>query len=174
MRSKSLEWAFRAVDFLSAALAFIGAMGALALVAVTVVAVFFRYVIGDPIFGIGDLSTMLLVVVVAGSIIYGAKIGAHVQVDVLNMVGGRKVTRYCDVVVRFLSALIAFLLAIALWDEIQCGEDCGYFTPNLEIGHTPFHAVLMVSMAGYGCLQVLELIEGLIHFRADVDPNERT
>ena len=174
MRSKPLDWAFKAVDLLSATLAGIGSLGALALVVVTVVAVFFRYVIGDPIFGIGDISTMLLVVVVAGSIIYGAKIGAHVQVDVLNMVGGRRVTRYCDVVIRLLSAIIAFLLAIALWDEIQCGEDCGYFTPNLEIGHTPFHAILMISMAGYAVLQILELIEGLRHFGADEDPNERS
>ncbi len=174
MRNKPLTQAFRAVDVLSTALAAIGAAGALALVAVTVVAVFFRYIIGDPIYGIGDLSTMLLSVIVAGSIIYGAKIGAHVQVDVLNMVGGRKVTRYCDVVVRLLSAAIAFLLAIALWEEMQCGEDCGYFTPNLEIVHAPFHGLLMVSMAGYGLLQILELIEGLIHFRANEDPNERS
>jgi len=174
MRNKILDNASKAVDLLSNALAVVGSLGAAALVAVTVTAVVYRYILNDPIFGIGDISTMLLSVVVAGSIIYGAKIGAHVQVDILNMVGGRKLTRYCDIVVRILSAGIAFALAVALWDEIECGEDCGYFTPNLEIGHTPFHALLMVSMAGYGALQVLEMIEGLFHFRADEDPNERS
>jgi len=174
MRKKSIETGFVAVDFFSNALAIVGAMAAVGLVVVTVVAVVFRYVFGNPIFGIGDISTMLLSVVVAGSIIYGAKIGAHIQVDVLNMVGGRKVTRYCDVVVRLLSAVISFLLAAALWEEIACGEDCGYFTPNLEIPFSPFHLILLLAMAGYGVLQFLELIEGLMHFRAGEDPNERS
>ena len=71
-----LKLAFRAVDFLSTALTISGGIAAAGLVIVTVVAVFSRYILGDPIFGIDDVSTMLLSAVVSGSILYGAKVGA--------------------------------------------------------------------------------------------------
>ena len=167
-----LKLAFRAVDFLSTALTISGGIAAAGLVIVTIVAVFSRYILGDPIFGIDDVSTMLLSAVVSGSILYGAKVGAHVQVDILSMVAGRKVTRYCDVIVRVLSAGIAILLAFAFWEEIQCGRDCGYFTPNLEIPHEPFYWLMAISLLGYGLLQILDLIEGIIHFRSPRDPKE--
>ena len=154
------------------ALAVLGGMAAVALVVVTVIAVFYRYILGDPIFGIDDVSTMLLSATVAGAILYGAKIGAHVQVDILNLVGGRKFTRYTDVIIRVLSAGISFLLAFSLWQEVQCGYDCGYFTPNLEISHEPFYWFLIVAVSGFALLQVLELIEGLIHFKSSRDPRE--
>lgn len=169
---QNLKLAFRAVDWVSTALTIVGAIAAAALVVVTVVAVFARYLIGNPIFGIDDLSTMLLSAVVSGSILYGAKIGAHVQVDILGMFGGRKITRIFDVIVRILSAGIALLLAFALWEEVQCGRDCGYFTPNLEIPHEPFLWLMAAAMVGYAVLQILDLIEGLIHFRSKRDPKE--
>ena len=174
MNSKPVDWAMRAVDFVSAALALVGSISVIALVLVTVVAVVFRYVIGDPIFGIDEVSTMVLPMAVAGSIIYGARIGAHVHVDVLSMVAGRRVTRYTDALVQVLSATIAFLLAVSLWDEAACGRDCGYFTPNLAIQHVPFLLLLAVAMAGYGCLLVLEAIKSLFFFNPDGETGEKS
>ena len=170
--NNALKTAFKALDHLSNALIIVGGLASALLVVVTVVAVFSRYVLGDPIFGIDDVSKMLLSAVVAGSILYGAKIGAHVQVDIISMAVGRKVTRIFDVIIRLFSAGVALLVAVALWDEIQCGHDCGYFTPNLEISHAPFHWLLAISMVGYALLQLLDLVEGLGHFRDQRDVKE--
>ena len=112
---------------------------------------------------------MALSVAAAGSIAYGARRGAHV--DVLQMVAGRRVTRYTDVMVRLLGFVIVAVLSWALWEEGACGFDCGNFTDNLEIIHTPFYRILSVSMALYAAILVLELVAGIAHFDAPVDPN---
>ena len=54
------------------------------------------------------------------------------------------------------------------------GTRCGHFTPNLVIPHLPFYMALAVAMAVYAAVLVLELIIGLVHFRADRDPNEQS
>lgn len=165
---RGLHW----IDRVSGVLAVAGGAATVFLVVLTVVAVFFRYVLNNPIFGVDDLSQVALSVVVAGSIAYGARAGAHVHVDILGMVGGRKVTRYTDVFVRAVGALIVGLAAYGLIDQGLCGMRCGNFTPNLTIPHFPFYMLLAGSMAVYSVILAFELVFGLIHFRADEDPNE--
>ncbi len=160
------------LDRISAVLAVTGAVAIVLLVVLTVVAVVFRYLLDDPIFGIDDLSQMGLSLAVAGSIAYGGRAGAHVHVDVLNMVGGRKVTRYTDILARAIGAFIVGLTAYALVKQGLCGTRCGHFTPNLVIPHLPFYMVLAAAMAIYAAVLALELVIGVIHLRADRDPNE--
>lgn len=168
------ERVLRWIDRISILLAAVGGLATVALVGVTVVAVVYRYVLNDPIFGVNDVSTMLLTVCVAGSICYGSRIGANVHVDVLGMVGGRRVTRYTDIVVRLLGAFIVGLTAYALYKQSLCGAMCGYFTPNLAISHQPFYWLLVAGMATYAAVLVLELIIGVIRIRDPHDPNEHS
>jgi TRAP-type C4-dicarboxylate transport system permease small subunit len=165
---RGLHW----IDRVSGVLAVAGGVTTVFLVVLTVVAVFFRYVLNNPIFGVDDLSQVALSVVVAGSIAYGARAGAHVHVDILGRVGGRTVTRYTDVFVRAVGALVVGLTAYGLVDQGLCGMRCGNFTPNLTIPHFPFYMLLAASMAVYSVILAFELVLGLIHFRADEDPNE--
>lgn len=162
----------RLVDYLALALAAVGGVAVVALVSFITVAVFFRYVVNDPIFGAEDVASMLLSAAVAGSIAYGARSGAHVFVDMLGMVGGRKVTRYTDIVVRLGEIGVAALLAYALVEQGLCGRTCGYFTPNIEIPELPFYLLLGAGVGVYALVLVFELIIGLTHFRAERDPNE--
>lgn len=168
LAERSLSW----IDRVSGVLAVIGGATVVFLVALTVYAVFFRYILNDPIFGIDDISQLSLSVVVAGSIAYGGRAGAHVHVDILSMVGGRRITRYTDPVVRGVGAVIVGLMAYGLVKKGLCGIPCGYFTPNLAIPHLPFQILLAAAMATYAVVLVLELVVGLIHFRAAEDPNE--
>lgn len=170
--SSRAEAGLAVLDRVARVLAVTGAAAIVLLVVLTVVAVVFRYLLDDPIFGIDDLSQMGLSLAVAGSIAYGGRVGAHVHVDVLNMVGGRKVTRYTDILVRAIGAFIVGLTAYALVKQGLCGTRCGHFTPNLVIPHLPFYMVLAASMAVYAAVLVLELLIGVIHLRADRDPNE--
>ena len=165
---RGLSW----LDRISSVLAVVGGAMTVALVVLTVIAVFFRYILNNPIFGVDDLSQVALSVVVAGSMAYGARAGAHVHVDILGMVGGRKVTRYTDVFVRAVGAGIVGLTAYGLVDQGLCGMRCGNFTPNLTIPHLPFYMLLSAAMAAYAVILAAELIVGLIHFRDAEDPNE--
>ena len=84
--------ALAAIDRAVRWIAYIGSLTMVILVCVTGVAVFFRYVVNDPIFGVYDVSEMILLVTVACSIAYGGRRGAHVAVDILGMLGGRRIT----------------------------------------------------------------------------------
>ncbi len=152
-------------------LAVLGSLGLIALVGVTGTAVFARYVLNDPIFGIDDVSSMLLTVVAAAALIYGARHQAHVSVNVLTMFAGRRVTRVTDAVMRLLGVAVVGLAAFALFWKGRCGFECGAFTPNIEIPHPPFYYLMGVVMALYTLQLLLHLIVGLAHF-GTADPNE--
>ena len=162
----------RAHGFVTGLMALTGAMAVVFLTAVTVVAVFWRYILNDPIFGIEDLSAMGLTVAVAGAIAYGATRGAHVSVNVLNYFAGRRATRFTDALVRLLGAGVIAFTSYALAIKGSCGFECGAFTANLFITHQPFYFLLSAAMAAYALLLFLQFVRGLLHFADAADPNE--
>ena len=131
-----------------------------------------RYILNDPLFGITDISRMSLAVIVMGALAYGGRRGGFVHVDILAAVGGRRVTCYTDIVVRVASIAILALTTYSLREEARCGFECGEFTDNLGIVHTPFYWMLTVAMATYVLMLACELAIGLMHFHAPRDPFE--
>lgn len=148
-----------------------GGVAIVALMATTVVAVFARRVMNDPIFGIEDVSAMALTVVVAAAVAYGAHHHAHVSVNVIKMVAGRRMTRVTDLVVRVLGLAVIGIAAYAMFAKGGCGLPCGQITNNLSIVHTPFYYFLGVALASYAALLAVHLLIGLVHWN-DEDPNE--
>lgn len=155
-------------------LARIGSVTMVALVVLTGIGVFFRYIVNDPINGLGDILSLTLSVTVACSLAYGGRVGAHVAVDVLGMVGGRKVTRWTDALVRILGIFIVCVAVYALIRNGLCGILCGYLTSSLAIPHEPFYYFLAFGLSAYGVVLLAELIAGLRHFSRDVDPSEKS
>ncbi len=161
----------RGLGIIAGLMAVVGGAAAIGLVAITIVSVFWRYVLRDPIFGIEDLSTMALTVFVAGAIAYGALHRAHVTVNILAGLVGRKVTRLTDVAVRVLGAGISGFAAYGLFTKGACGLPCGAITANMGIVHTPFYYVLGTAFTFYTVLLVYQLIVGLMTW-GGTDPNE--
>ena len=155
-------------------LARIGSVTMVALVVMTGIGVFFRYIVNDPINGLGDILSLTLSVTVACSLAYGGRVGAHVAVDVLSMVGGRKVTRWTDLVVRILGIFIVVVAVYALIKNGLCGLLCGFLTSSLAIPHEPFYYFLAFGLSAYGVVLVMELIAGVVNFSRDVDPSEKS
>ena len=145
-------------------------MGIAALLVVTVIAVVWRYLLKDPIFGIGDLSVLLLSIVAAGAVASGTGTGAHVSVNVIKRVVGRRVTRWTDAFMRLLAASICALAAYALIDR-ACGIEKACITENLSVEHKPFYYILSVAMVVMALTYALQFIIGLLHW-SDIDPNE--
>lgn len=158
------------LERLSIGVAIIGATGIVALMLITVVAVFWRYVVKDPIFGISDLSVLALSVVAAASVCFGANHNAHVSVNVISYFFGRKVTRITDIIMRLFALATLSVAGFALIDK-ACGFEKACITDNLSIEHRPFFYVLAVSMLLYAASIFWQLLVGLKHFY-DTDPNE--
>lgn len=161
----------RQLGRLAGLFAAVGGLAIFVLMGITVVGVFARYVLHDPIFGIGDLSMMTLTVVVAASVAYGAHNQAHVSVNVITWFAGRTVTRLTDLVARLLGLLIVAYASYGLFTKGSCGLPCGQITNNLSIVHTPFYYVLGLAMASYAALLAVHLLVGIVHWNGD-DPNE--
>lgn len=165
-----LDWLDKLLAQLSRVTAFIGALGIIALMLITVVAVFWRYIVNDPIFGISDISVLTLSVVAAASVFYGARHNAHVSVNVIKYFFGRKATRITDIVMRVLALFILGLASYALFVK-ACGFDEACITDNLSIEHLPFFYALSAAMLLTALYTLWQLLVGIKHFH-DEDPNE--
>lgn len=169
--TEALAWADRQLGRFASGLAVAGGVALVALMLITVIAVFWRYALNDPIFGIEDVSTMTLTVVVAASVAYGAHHRAHVSVNVISMIFGRKVRRYTDLGARILGLGIVGTASYALFIKGGCGLPCGAITNNLTIVHTPFYYILSMAMGSYAALLGVQALTGLAHW-SGTDPNE--
>lgn len=150
-----------------------GGLALLVLAVVTGVSVFYRYVLRAPIFGIEDITTMTLTVIVAAAIAWAAVHKGHVSVNIITMSLGRSVTRFTDAVGRLLSCAMLAFASYALFVKGSCGMPCGAMTSNLSIIHTPFYYVLGVAMGFYALLLLTQVLIGLAHWQG-ADPNEAT
>lgn len=144
------------------ALAVVGALALLVLVGITCTAVYSRYQLNSPIFGIEDLSTMTLSLVVAASIAYGARHQSHVSVDIIQSIAPIWLLKITDILVSLLGAVVLVIGAFALIKKGSCGFDCGAFTPNLEILHQPFYYILAFALVLYAMQLVLQLVASFL------------
>ena len=156
---------------LAGGFAVLGGIALVVLLGITVAEVFWRYVLNDSLLWAEDVSTISLAVVVAAAIIYGAREGSHVSVNLVARLAGRRVTRYTDAVARLLSVAVTATAAYALFVHGSCGASCGAATPSVSISHMPFYYALGASLAAYTVLLASQLLLGLATWNAE-DPNE--
>ncbi len=168
--NQALNWCDKQLGRMAGLLAFLASLAVAGLMVITVVAVIWRYLLNDPIFGIEDLSIVTLTLVAAGAVALGARQGAHVSVNVIRYFAGRSITRVTDLVMRVLAIGITGLATYALITK-ACGLERGCITENLSIEHTPFYYVLAAAFAVITLTYLLHLLIGLKTWRGD-DPNE--
>ncbi|MCR9135220.1 MAG: TRAP transporter small permease subunit [Alphaproteobacteria bacterium] len=150
--------------------AFVGGAGIVVLMLITLVGVFWRYALNNPIFGIGDLSVMTLTIVAACAVAFGATKQAHVSVNIITIFFGRNVTRFTDAAMRLAAIFITGLAAYALFSK-ACGFEKACITENLSLEHRNFYRFLGLGMAFYMIVFATHLVIGLRCFNS-VDPNE--
>ncbi|MGR3502475.1 TRAP transporter small permease [Pseudaestuariivita sp.] len=164
-----LRAADRGLRLIAGTLAALGALGIVALMGITLVAVIWRYWFRDPISGTGDMSQMTLIIVAGAAVAYGARHGAHVSVDLIAPLG-RRVTRVTDLVMRALTLFIIGLSVYALLDK-ACGMERACITSTLSIEHRPFYWYLAAAMTVFAAQMAVHLAIGLATFTSD-DPTE--
>lgn len=128
------------------------------LMAVTVLDVTFRYILDRPIGGSYDYSIVLLVLVVACSIPYGARGGAHVTADLFTHFTSPQADRVMAIVVKlFLSGMCA----VWAWQLFLSGRTAtrlGEATLLTNIPFEPFYQALALGVGLYSLILLCETL----------------
>ena len=167
---KVLDWADEQLGRVAGLFAILGAVGVCLLMVNILVAVFWRYALNDPIFGIDDVSVMVLAVFAGCAVAYGARNNSHVSVDIITNFFGRSATRYTDAVMRILALGITGLAAFALWTK-ACGFEEACITENLSIEQPWVYYFLGVALCFYALHLLVMLLVGFANWHGE-DPNE--
>ena len=154
----------RCLKVIAVSFAVVGGVAVFALMVITDVAVIARYIMNNPIFGIEDISILVLTIIVAASVAYSARTQSHVSVELIELIAGSRVTRICRLLARLLAAGTVAGIAYALTTIGSCGFPCGAVTGNLSIVHVPFYYFLAASMAFYFLVLLYQIVFELEHW----------
>ena len=117
-----------------------------------------RKALNDPIRGGEDLMVLALVVVVAVSIPYGARTGAHIEIELLDEHLPARLRAVTLPLVKVLAIAIVSLLSWQLWLAGGSASRFGEASRELVISFGPFYRILAAAAAVYVFVLVLELI----------------
>lgn len=141
-----------------------GGLGLLALTLVTVTDVIMRTVFNSPILGGRDIAQLFLIIVVSASVAYSGRSGGQVVVELFGDLVGEKVTRWTDIIVKFIGfcmlLVLSWHLSVSGFDALEFGEASG----TLQISYGPF---MHLSAAGVLLYAIVLLIEMMMIFRRE-------
>ena len=117
-----------------------------------------RKALNSPIVGAEDLLILSLVVVVALAIPFGARSGAHIEIEVLESSMSQGFARWSMVFVKLLGLALLIVMAQQLWHAGDSAVRFGETTQQLLISYQPFYYALAVSIAFYAVVLVLDIV----------------
>ncbi|MFZ5693747.1 MAG: TRAP transporter small permease [Pseudomonadota bacterium] len=176
-RRRSSGWLLHRLDQALSFVALIG--GGAALAFLTALSVFnvliMRKALNAPIKGAEDVLVLALVVLVALAIPYGARAGAHIEVEVLDAAMSKAIARVSMLGVKALGACI---LAVMSWRLAEAGVNAALYgesSQTLLISFAPFYGLLSISVGLYCVVLLLEMWQLARHgqFRILQIPGER-
>lgn len=151
--------ALRRVDKALTLVALFG--GGLTLVFLTALSVFnvlvMRKALNAPIKGAEDLLVLALVVLVALAIPFGARTGAHIEIEVFESGMSKAFARLSLLVMKAFGLVV---LAIMSWRLADAGASAARFgesSQTLLISFAPFYLLLSLSIGLYCVVLVLEI-----------------
>ena len=151
---------------------YLGGTVLMALGTLTITAVGFRYLLNSPIFGASDIKQLLLLAVVTFSVAHSGRTGGQVAVEILDSIGGPKITRWTDIIVKIIGVV---MLAILSWQLIINGinaADYGEASGSLSIPFGPFFIALASGMSLYGIVMIAEIYSHIRGYQVRHRPDE--
>lgn len=116
-----------------------------------------RKALNNPIQGAEDLLILALVVVVAVSIPFGARSGAHIEIEMLEPYMSPAVSRVSLIIVKVAGFALLVIMSWRLWASGSAAERFGETTQQLLISYEPFYYLLSVSIATYAVVLLIEI-----------------
>jgi TRAP-type C4-dicarboxylate transport system permease small subunit len=145
------------VDRLTRAVAlYCGGVLLFVLMGLIVVDVTGRYVFNSPLYGSLDLSITFLVLIVASSIAYGGRTGAHVTADIFKTLLGPWFERINGVFVKLFAAIITAIWCWRLFVTGRTAARLGESTLLLDIPFEPIYFALGIGVGLYSLVLFTE------------------
>jgi TRAP-type C4-dicarboxylate transport system permease small subunit len=134
-------------DRANLALALCAGLCLLVMVVLIAVGVVLRYAFAQPILGLNEIVQLTSVAVVMLALPWATAEGAHVRVDVLDRVIGRKGRVVGDIATRSLSATVVMVLVWRAGLKALDAFKYGDATNMLNLSLWPFYVILGMGMA---------------------------
>lgn len=117
-----------------------------------------RKALNAPIQGAEDVLILCLVVLVAIAIPYGARSGAHIEIEMLDPFLSPRVARVSSVLIKTGGFAVLCVMSWRLWESGRAAESYGESTQQLLISFGPFYDLLAVSIAIYAAVLLVEIV----------------
>lgn len=135
--------------------------GGLTLLFLTALSVFnvlaMRKALNAPIKGAEDVLVLALVVLVAFAIPYGARTGAHIEIEVLEPAMSRTFAWLSLLAMKVLGFVILATMTWRLLDAGAKADTFGESSQTLLISYAPFYYFLSVGVGAYCVVLLLEI-----------------
>lgn len=118
-----------------------------------------RKALNSPIQGAEDLLLLSLVVVVALSIPFGARTGAHIEIEVLEPWMSPGFAKWSMVFVKLLGVGLLAVMSWRLWESGGSAVRFGESTQQLLISYEPFYYLLSVAIGLYAIILILDICQ---------------
>jgi TRAP-type C4-dicarboxylate transport system permease small subunit len=138
-----------------------------ALMTVIIVDVTGRYLLNWPLFGSLDLSTVLLVLVVACAIGYGGRTGAHVTADMVSTLVGPRFEFYSGVAVKIAATAV---VSVWSWRLFVTGNVARRLGESTQLLNIPFEPVYKALSFGVGIYALVLAVETIVLIRTGKAP----
>ena len=116
-----------------------------------------RKALNSPIQGAEDLLALSLVVIVALSVPFGARSGAHIEIEVLESRMSQAFAKWSKVFVKLLAIGLLAVMAWRLWESGAKAVKFGETTQQLLISFEPFYYLLSIAMLVYTLVLILDI-----------------
>jgi TRAP-type C4-dicarboxylate transport system permease small subunit len=130
-----------------------------ALMLLIIVDVTGRYLFSSPVYGSLDLSITILVLVVAASLAYGGRTGAHVTADIFTTLVSERIEWLTGLFVKFFAAGVT---ALWCWRLFVTGRTAARLGESTLLLNIPFEPIYQALGAGVGLFAAVLLIEGVV------------
>ena len=121
-----------------------------------------RKALNDPVIGAEDLLIVCLVTLCAISIPFGGRVGAHIEIEVLE----RFFPRWFDLASKLVLRLVGCgLMGLMTWQLIEAGHNAERFgetTQQLLIPYGPFYYILALCVALYALVLASDMVQLLL------------
>lgn len=120
-------------------------------------AVVMRKLLNSPIIGAEEILVLSLVVIVALAIPFGARTGAHIEIDFLEPRMSAGFAKWSMILVKCAGFVLLAIMSWRLWHAGGSAARFGETTQLLYIPYGPFYYLLSVSIGIYAVVLILDI-----------------
>ena len=144
-----------------------GAMLAFMMIFGTINVLVMRKALNAPIRGAEDLLLLSLVILVAIAIPFGGRVGAHIEIEVLESRMSPVFARWSAFLLRLVAGALMLLMARELVEAGRKAVEFGETTQQLLISYEPFYYLLSACVALYVLVLISDAVQ--LAVRGEID-----